>query len=81
MDVSNQLGRPRKKKEQRKKLPLPICVSVDTRIKQLRAAAAKRLGNLKAKTKHTPKSYSFIQESRKKTRETDETVTYDIINI
>ena len=43
-DVSNQRGRPRKKKEQRKKPPLPIRVSVDTRIKQLRAAAAKRLG-------------------------------------
>ena len=74
-DVSNQRGRPRKKKEQRKKPPFPICVSVDTRIKQLRAAAAKRLGKHKAKTKHTPKSYSFIititvwkwiQESRKR---------------
>ena len=30
MDVSNQRGRPRKKKEQRKKPPLPIHVSVDT---------------------------------------------------
>ena len=76
MDVSNQLGRPRKKKEQRKKPPLPIRVSVDTRIKQLRTAAAKRLGKHKAKTKHTTKINSFIhmititlwkwiQESRK----------------
>ena len=30
MDVFNQRGRPRKKKEQRKKPPLPIRVSVDT---------------------------------------------------
>ena len=44
MDVSNQCGRSRKMKEQRKKCPLPIHVSVDTIIKQLRAAAAKRLG-------------------------------------
>jgi len=42
MDVSKQHGRS-KKKEKRKK-PLPIHVSVETRIKQLRAAAAKRLG-------------------------------------
>ena len=79
MDVSNQRGRPRKKKEQRKNPPPPI---------RVRAAAAKRLGKHKAKTKHTP--YSFIititvwkriQEGRKKTRETDETATYDIINI
>ena len=41
-DVANQRGRPRKKKA--KKPPLPMRVSVDTRIKQLRAAAAKWLG-------------------------------------
>ena len=44
MNISSQRGRPRKKKEQRKKPPLLIRVSVDTRIKGLRAAAAKRLG-------------------------------------
>ena len=49
MDVSNQRGRSRQKKEQRKK-PLPIRVSVDTRIKQLRAVAAKWLGK---RIKHT----------------------------
>ena len=49
MDVSKQRGRPKKKKEQRKKPPLPIHVSVETRIKQLRAAAAKCLGKHLAK--------------------------------
>ena len=44
MSLSCQRGRPRKKKEQRKKPPLLIRVSVDTRTKALRAAAAKRLG-------------------------------------
>ena len=41
---STHCGRPRQKKEQRKKPPLPIRVSVETRIKQLRAATARRLG-------------------------------------
>ena len=53
MDVSKQRGRPKKKKEQRKKPPLPIRVSVETRIKQLRAAAAKRLGKHLAKLDQT----------------------------
>ena len=41
---SKQRGRPKKKKEQRKKSPFPIQVSVETRIKLLRAAVAKKLG-------------------------------------
>ena len=53
MNVSKQRGRPKKKKEQRKKPPLPIRVSVETRIKQLRAAAAKRLGKNLAKLDQT----------------------------
>ena len=44
LQKSNHCGRPRQKKEERKKPPLPIHVSVETRIKQLRAATARRLG-------------------------------------
>ena len=44
MVVCNKHGRPKKNKEQRRKPLLPVRVSVETRIKQLREAATKWLG-------------------------------------